>query len=142
MEVLSVLSVRQEFGNLWTLRDLQPSDSSIYLYLTLEVFLTYDRKLFPPRGLSRFLVGRVSTCRKPRLATNLPTLLRALKCTVLSVHHVCFRLISPPEFCNWEYQVVIVVSGNLGVCTQPSTVEERSCLGQSSLSWKTSPSLW
>ena len=30
--------VRQEFGNLWTLRDLQPSDSSIYLYLTLEVF--------------------------------------------------------------------------------------------------------
>ena len=30
--------VRQGFGNLWTLRDLQPSDSSIYLYLTLEVF--------------------------------------------------------------------------------------------------------
>ena len=34
---------RQEFGNLWTLRDPQPSDSSIYLYLTLEVFQTYDK---------------------------------------------------------------------------------------------------
>ena len=31
---------RQEFGNLWTLRDPQPSDSFIYLYLTLEVFQT------------------------------------------------------------------------------------------------------
>ena len=35
---------RQEFGNLWTLRGPQPSDSSIYLYLTLEVFQTYDKK--------------------------------------------------------------------------------------------------
>ena len=45
---------RQEFGNLWTLRDPQPSDSSIYLYLTLEVFQTYDNSYyihFPRLGL-------------------------------------------------------------------------------------------
>ena len=38
--------VRQGIDNLWTLRDPQPLDSSIYLYLTLEVGPTYDNKSF------------------------------------------------------------------------------------------------
>ena len=40
--------VRQGIDNLWTLRDPQPLDSSIYLYLTLEVGPTYDNKLSNP----------------------------------------------------------------------------------------------
>ena len=53
---------RQEFGNLWTLRDPQPSDSSIYLYLTLEVFQTYDNKSFY-RKAGQLVVAQASTFR-------------------------------------------------------------------------------
>ena len=56
--------VRQGIDNLWTLRDPQPLDSSIYLYLTLEVGPTYHNKFLRSKSVKILPISSGGT-RKP-----------------------------------------------------------------------------